>query len=467
MLHKNINKTKKIVLISLAVFTMLLISFVVYFKIAVTLSPPEVSDLSSLKLERQKIGRDYYKIGNNWIRKNKYGLWEMYVEGSSFERGVVMGKLSKELIYKQESAFVDEINKIVPSSIYLYGLKLFVAWFNRDLNYYVNDEYKKEIFGVSESASGEFDYIASNYQRILNYHAAHDIGHALQGMNFVGCTSFSVWASKSSGDDLIVGRNFDFYVGDEFAKNKIVCFMKPSNGYKFMMVTWGGMIGVVSGMNEKGLTVTLNAAKSKIPMSAATPISIIAREILQYSGNIKEAFNIAKKRKSFVSESIMVGSLNDNKTVLIEKTPYKTSLFYSNTNYIICSNHYQSKDLKDTKLNKENIKESTSEYRYNRMKELLDWGKKISYLDAASILRDQKGLNDKDIGIGNEKAINQLIAHHSIIFEPAKLLVWVSSNPYQLGAYAAYDLKKIFSMGLPDSTKVINEESLTYHLTRF
>jgi hypothetical protein len=48
--------------------------------------------------------------------------------------------------------------------------------------------------------------------------------------------------------------------------------------------------------------------------------------------------------------------------------------------------------------------------------------------------------------MGNPLAINQLIAHHAVIFKPEQLLVWVSASPYQLGRFVAYDLKKIFSI---------------------
>jgi predicted choloylglycine hydrolase len=129
----------------------------------------------------------------------------------------------------------------------------------------VTEEYKEEIFGVSQAASEEFNDIAQPYQRILNYHAAHDIGHALQNMSLVGCTSFATWGDKSEDGKLIIARNFDFYVGEDFARDKIVAFYNPSQGHKFMMITFGGMTGVLSGMNDQGLTVTINAAKSDIP----------------------------------------------------------------------------------------------------------------------------------------------------------------------------------------------------------
>jgi hypothetical protein len=158
----------------------------------------------------------------------------------------------------------------------------------------------------------------------------------------------------------------------------------------------------------------------------------------------------------------MIGSLEDNKTVVIEKTPSETELYSKNDDYIICTNHYQSEKLKDSNLNIANKNESASLYRFNRVDELMHEYPKISYKNAAAILRDQRGIANADIGWGNEKAINQLIAHHSIIYEPAKKLVWVSTNPYQLGVYVAYDLNKVFSSPnvIIDNSE-LNEESLT------
>jgi isopenicillin-N N-acyltransferase-like protein len=335
-----------------------------------------------------------------------------------------------------------------------------IGWFNRDLDKYVTEEDKDEIYGISLSASDKYNYVGNNYQRILNYHAAHDIGHALQNLALVGCTSFGTWGSRSADSTMIIGRNFDFYVGDHFSENKIVSFEKPADGFKFMYVTWGGFIGVVSGMNEKGLTVTINAAKSDIPSGSATPVSLVAREILQYADNISGALAIAKKRKMFVSESFLIGSSEDNKAVIIEKTPDSVGMYDPGGNEIICANHFQSKELGNLRSNKIQIRQSASDYRYHRMQELLAADKKNTVQATVKILRDRAGMENTDIGMGNEKAVNQMIAHHSIIFEPQKKLVWVSTGPWQLGEFICYDLEKVFSINGMTTNREIMDSSL-------
>lgn len=410
----------------------------------ILIDPPAVSATAE-NGERVQKGKDFYVLGNNWIKKSESGFWEMYVEGNPYEMGLANGRLAKELIEKQEIAFVDQINLLVPSKTYLNFLKYFIGFFNRDLPENVKLEYQQEIYGISQSASDKYSFIGRNYDRILNYHAAHDMGHALQNMRFVGCTAFAVWNQKTGDSSLLIGRNFDFYVGDKFAEDKMICFFKPDSGYKFMTVAWGGMIGACSGMNEKGLTITLNAAKSEIPSGAATPVSLIATEILQYASNINEAYEIAKKRKSFVAESFVIGSASDKKTVVIEKSPSKIGLYDPNRNQLICTNHFQSEVFSKDSLNVQHIRESASMYRHKRVQELLNKSSKITPTSLAYLLRDKEGLKNKNIGLGNENSVNQLICHHSIIFQPEKKLVWISSAPYNLGKYVCYDLNKVFS----------------------
>jgi hypothetical protein len=442
-------------------FAVLLIAFMVYLYAVAIDYPPKPSDLSSLHWNRSEPSAGFYKLKNSWFRKSKSGLFELYVEGNPFERGVINGKLTKELVVKQEVAFVGQIDKMIPSKFYQHFLKYFIAWFNRDLDKNVTGEYKQEIYGISTSASNRFQYIGSNYQRILNYHAAHDIGHALQSMALVGCTSFGTWGAQSQDGDMIIGRNFDFYAGDQFAEDKIVAFFNPSQGHQFMTVTWGGFIGAVSGMNDQGLSVTINADKTNIPAGAATPVSLVAREILQYAKNTTEAYEIAKKRKMFVSEAFLVASASENKAVIIEKTPEKLDIYDPHRDYILCTNHFQGNGLRNTKENQQQINESASAYRYKRLTELLSSNGKNTVLKTIAILRDQKGLNGANIGMGNEKAINQLMSHHSIVFEPKKLLVWVSTSPWQLGSYVAYDLHKVFALSGMKTDHEIIEQNLT------
>ncbi|WP_395048627.1 C45 family autoproteolytic acyltransferase/hydolase [Flavobacterium sp.] len=402
-----------------------------------------------------KQSKTVFSTGNNYFLKNKQNLWELYVEGDPLERGLATGSLTDSLLKKQQKIFFNRIYEMLPSKFKQKSLRTFLKWYGRKLYLNIPEEYKTEIYGISKYTSHDYDNIAPRYLRSLYLNAAHDIGHALQDLALVGCSSFAAWGDKSEDGNLILGRNFDFYAGDDFAKDKIVAFIHPKEGHSFMMVTWGGMIGAVSGMNMEGLTVTINAAKSKIPLVAKTPISILTREILQYASTLDEAIAIAKKRKVFVSESIMVGSANDGKAIIIEVTPDNFGVYeVPNSNQLICSNHFQSIELKNGKSNLFQIENSHSKYRFDKMTQLFDENPKVNPQIAANILRNKEGLNNLPLGYGNEKALNQLIAHHGIIFKPKDRLVWVSSTPYQLGEFVCYDLNKIFVNRNPNDSIV-------------
>ncbi len=458
-----LKKIFRIVFRSFLVFLVLILGFAVYFIIAIQIPEPKIADNSIIKQERVQHSETFYTVSNGWLKQSESGLWELYVSGNGFERGAANGHLTKELAQFQEDAFIHQIQVLIPDLNYLKFLKFFVAYFNRHLPDNITDEYKEEIYGISRFASDKYDFVGPKYHRILNYHGAHDIGHALQDKNMtVGCTSFGVWNDRSADGELLIARNFDFFSGDEFAINKIVQFTHPKQGYKFATITWAGFIGAASGMNEKGITVTINAAKSQIPTDAATPIALLAREILQYARNIYEAVAICKKRNVFVSESILIGSAADNNAIIVEKTPTAMDVYDAKSNEILCSNHYQGKEFSNELSNLKNLNESSSLYRKIRLKQLLSQKNKIDHLSAAKILRDQRGINDKNIGLGNEKAMNQLIAHHGVIFKPKQGLMWVSANPYQCGKFVCYDLNKVFkNYSSLEEEEEITTDSLT------
>jgi hypothetical protein len=408
-----------------------------------------VPDVKQYTLEIPKVNKindSTFSFNQNYLTKNEQQLWELYIKGNPLQLGYNNGALTQNLMQKQEEIFFSKVEGFVPSKFKQNLLRGFLKWYNRKMYLNVREDYQAELYGLSQYSSDKYDFIAPKFLRSMYLHGAHDIGHAMQDLMMVGCTSLAVWNENTEDGDLLIGRNFDFYVGDDFAKNKLIEFVEPEDGIPYMSVAWPGMIGVVSGMNKEGITVTINAGKSKIPLTAKTPISLVTREILQYAKTIDEAIAIAKKRKVFVSESILVGSANDKNAVIVEVSPDNFGVFkVENTSRVFCTNHFQSDAYKNDKRNQKHILESHSEYRYEKLQELLQENKKLNPEKMAAILRDKSGLKGEKIGYGNEKAINQLLAHHAVIFSPQKKLVWVSANPYQLGEFVCYDLNEIFS----------------------
>lgn len=399
------------------------------------------------------------------LSKSPHGNWQLQVTGSPFELGYKRGVLTKDLYQFQEKAFFQQVETFIPKPGRQRFLIKFLKWYLRDILEDIPLPYRQEIFGLSRVANQDFDWVGSKYERALLLHGAHDIGHALQDLMLVGCSSVALWDQYTADGQLLIGRNFDFYINADFAKNKLVEFVKPAEGYQYAAVSWPGMIGVVSGMNEKGLSISINASKSNIPLKGKTPISLVSRSILQHAQNIEEAIALAKTFDVFIAESLLIGSAQDNRAVSIEISPKNFDVYEVENGILFCTNHFQSANYSKDKRNNAHRLETHSQYRLEKLHELFPKAKPYNEIEVAQHLRDISGLQGKDIGLGNEKSLNQLMAHHAVIFKPGSLHMWVSNSPYQLGAFDAYDLKAIFEQqqaAEPDTKLTIAADSLVH-----
>lgn len=392
------------------------------------------------------IDKSTTSIGHSWLREEEPGLWTLYMEGSPFERGLTAGQLTKTLLFKQEKAVVDQVHQIVPNDFYIHFTKYLISAFNLNLYRNMPEENKAEVYGLSLSASSNYKFIAGNYQRLLSYQGLPDMGYASNNYKKEGGTAFALWGKRTANENLLVGRNFDLKMGKNFGKDKIVTFIRPDTGYCHAFVAWGGMIGSISGMNEKGLTVTVNAAKSNGNLKSGTPAAIVARQILQYASTIEEAASIASHFDIFADELYLVASSKENKAVVIEKKHGSQTVFTPKENYVITTNHFQSNENGYTAAGIIQREKTASGYRYQKVKRLIKAQEIFNYKDVAKVLLDTVGFAGKNIGLGNPMAINQFTAQQSVIFSPRQRIFWVSVYPYHSGKYVAYDLNKIFHL---------------------
>jgi hypothetical protein len=195
--------------------------------------------------------------------------------------------------------------------------------------------------------------------------------------------------------------------------------------------------------------VTINGAPSKLPNDIATPVAIVAREILQHAHNLDESLKILRDAKVFVSTIWLIGSRADGKFVVVEKTPVATNVREAGGDTIVCPNHFETAGLKDDERNTNYMAEATSVSREERMLELLKQNDGVvNATNAAAMLRDRDLPGGVFAGDGHRGSLDAFIATHAVVMDLTAGIFWAASPPNQLGKFVAFDVND-FSHELP------------------
>ncbi len=397
-----------------------------------------------------------HAYGQSWMRwratSDDAGIWEIAAVGTPVERGRALAALASPIDVRIENEMLDQLDYFLPEEWARWLVLRGVAANLVTLPSYVAPEYQQEIFASATSYADPHAYLAPPYPRILSYHALHDISQMLINNplivpNTFACTgvvSLPSYTNKQGDGDLLLARVFDFEGGESFGRQKSITYVipPPGEGIPFAHVAWPGLAGAVTGMNAEKMALFINAAATQDFRRIGTPTILMARDILEHAHSIAEAERIIRATQVFVSDIIVVADGKTGAARVFEKSPARVD-GYDVAQSAVVTNHLVTPTFVNDPVNKERRDEGTTMQRYGRARQLLDrvkTGGGVTVEGLASLLRNKRGIDDKDVGYGNRNAIDGLIACHAVIMDVTKGEMWVAGWPNAEGTFVGVDV---------------------------
>lgn len=390
-----------------------------------------------------RFGEGRVSVGNSWLGRER-GILELHLTGEPFVLGYSHGRLGTPHLVQFEEYLFGEMRRYVPSSIALGFIKVGVLLKHRNLLSSIPLSLQHELAGLAEGQpDGQGDFLPP-FQRVVFYHALHDITQTLEQSPLLGCTAFAASGAATVDGHLYVGRNFDFEGPALFDADKAVLFFRPEGKLGFVSVAWTGMAGVVTGLNEEGVYASVNALRTDDSSNHGLPVELLLRDVLQRAHSLDEAIAISKEHAALVPDLYLFADGKTGEIAVIERSPTRFEILRKK-DILAVANHARSPAFAQDKANEKLRTYLTSGARQARADELLH--RYRGSFDAAGVLqllRDKRGVGDRELGLGNRNALDALIATHSVVVDATERVIWVGKGPHALGEYVGFDLRRAF-----------------------
>ncbi len=378
-------------------------------------------------------------FGSSFLRERE-GIREARFAGPPYLRGYARGRLAYPQIAAGEEDLDALLKEMVPSGVRRWTFRRLLGLSMRRSEKWIGPEHIAEIRGVADAEFPDpLPHGWSPFARQLSLHALHDFSQRfIDTVPLSGaCTGFAAAGPATADGHVYLARNFDFEAGGRFDREKIVAAVVPEIGFRYLTVTFGGLTGVVSGFNEKGLGVSLQALSGGPTASAGEPSSLVVADVLQRDSTIEEAITRIRAARVLVSDLYLLAD-GSGKMAIVEKTPNETGVRRGGP--ALAATNLPGVPAITREVGAP-PPSSSSPARQARIDELLARADgRIDAAAAVAILRDRLGAGGAPLGPGNRNAIDALIACHSVVFDLTARRAWVAAAPHTLGRFVCFDL---------------------------
>ncbi|MDQ7779707.1 MAG: C45 family peptidase, partial [Planctomycetota bacterium] len=249
----------------------------------------------------------------------------VHLYGTPREKGLALGAAVKErvpiLVEKYLMALVP--NEQSQKTVVERGLSM---------EKYIPAEYIEEMKAAAEAAG-------VTYERILVANTFLDVERTMF------CSCFAVKGELTKKGTLLFGRNLDFVHKDIAHKHSVLAIYHGDADHKsFATLTWPGMIGTLSGMNESGLAVAVMNVHGYQDSIEGIPYTLLFRMVLEKCTTVDEAIELVKSSPRTAGNNLMVCDSRKD-AVVIEMTCKRVGVRRIKNDAIISTNHFRTKEL--------------------------------------------------------------------------------------------------------------------------
>jgi len=268
------------------------------------------------------------------------------------------------------------------------------------------EEFKTELQGIA-TGSG------LSYEAILISQLTVDLAMG-------ACSDFIVSGEATSDGSIIHCANLDWTdINNLLRDNLVIIYYEPSEGNKFVSLSIAGSAGVLAGMNENQLAMSITAIYAGSDLTGIPTMANI-RRALQYCSNISSAETYLTEFNRTSGYTLSVSGGNPASMGVFEFAPsYYKKRTIGTQEVLVSTNHFISSEMQPHQT----YDTAGSLSRYNRLAELIsqNYGSITTDL-AKTFMRDQSGGSSSNY-------INNSATVFSSIFLPQSLSFWIAKGP--------------------------------------
>ncbi len=342
----------------------------------------------------------------------KKGIPIVHLYGTPKEMGKALGYLTAKQIRALVNGYLFH-KKLFPkhSDKYKEALKKAYA-----MEKTIPKRYLDEMLGISETSNIPYDHIllANTFLEMREY---------------MFCSTFVVKKANSEENTLMVGRNLDFYPLGVLNKYDIIVVYHSDNANKVISITWPGLIGAVSAMNEYGLTANmLVSATGKKNYKPYIPSTIAFRELLEKEKTVNGSVKYFNKIINIASANNLTVADTNNNALVFELSPIRKPNIRRFTGHsLLATNYFIEEEGK--------LSSSDKGYRYNIMSMVSNYHNTFGIRISLSTIKTTLGL----VALADQNI-------QAMVFLPEKRKVYLSVDvmPASAGIYKELDLGNLF-----------------------